>query len=134
MPLTPEQIAQQEFPTRPTGYAKSEVRAFLEKASADYAAAIQAIAETRNEVEANEVRRLAASVHEAVRALLLAAELHEQSIDADPGGARPAGTLDEAARRLIAVADALEGAQGKFWSEPSVPSTGGPPIKRDLAS
>ena len=135
MPLTPEQIAQQEFSTRPRGYAKSEVRVFLEAASADYATAIQAIAETLNEVEANEVSRLAAAVQEAVRALLLAAELHEESIDADRVGRGQSGrVLDQAARRLIAVADALEGARGKFWPERLMPSSGDPSLKRDIAS
>jgi DivIVA domain-containing protein len=109
MPLSPEQVAGKRFSTRSPGYDKGEVKAFLAKASADYSLAIHAIAETRKELEASQLSHLVEALHSSVRTLLLAAELQGRSSDAnavdDP---QPMDVLDEAAKLLIAAADAME--------------------------
>jgi DivIVA domain-containing protein len=109
MPLSPEQVAGKRFSTRALGYDKGEVRAFLEKASADYSLAIHAIAQTRNEAQASQLSHLVAAVHSSVRTLLLAAELQGRSNDFNAvDNPQPMDVLDEAAKLLIAAADALE--------------------------
>jgi DivIVA domain-containing protein len=113
MPLSPKQVAGKKFATRALGYDKGDVRAFLEKASADYSLAIQAIAETRNEVRASELSHLVAAIQSSVRTLLLAAEHQKQSTGVNAvDDAEPMDVLDEAAKLLIAAADALEVGRG----------------------
>jgi DivIVA domain-containing protein len=111
MPLTPRQITETRFSTRPLGYDKTEVRVFLNKVSSDYAAAICAIAETHRTVQASEMTRLVAQLQVSARALLLAAERRAQSARVNVYDDQPSDVLDEAANLLCAAADALEQAR-----------------------
>jgi DivIVA domain-containing protein len=108
MPLTPQQITETEFSTRPLGYDKTEVRDFLKTVSSDYAAAICAIAETHRTLQASEMTRLVAQLQQSARALLLAAERRAQSARGDVYDVQSSDVLDEAANLLCAAADALE--------------------------